>query len=103
MATKSKTGSAKLQAKGRGFSAARLRAFIAVLKKHKLDKHILIDGTPHPDFIKGRFSTKNSAAVFDVLRAGIKLGGTFKPVIIFPEGQPPFIDRFDVQIPSIRA
>jgi hypothetical protein len=103
MATKSKTGSAKLAREGRGFSAANLRSLVAVLNKHKLNKDIIINGKPQLDFIKGRFTTKDSAAVIDVLRAVIKVGGIHKPIKIFPNGQPPFIDRFEVEIPGIRA
>jgi hypothetical protein len=103
MATKSKTGSQKLKGEGRGFSATDLRALVAVLKKYKLSKDIIINGKPQLDFIKGRFTTKDSGAVFDVLRAVIKVGGTYKPVKLFPHGQPPIIDRFDVEIPGINA
>jgi hypothetical protein len=101
--TKSKTGSAKLAGEGRGFSAANLRSLVAVLQKYKLSKDIIINGKPQLDFVKGRFTTKDSAAVLDVVRAAIKLGGTHKPIKIFPNGQPPFIDRFDVEIQGIRA
>jgi hypothetical protein len=98
MATKSKTGSAKLSKKGRGFSAANLRALVAVLKKHKLEKHVLLDGTPLPDVIKAQFTTKSSAAVLDLMRVVFKFDGIHKPIRIFPNGQPPFIDRFDVDM-----
>jgi hypothetical protein len=101
--TKSKTGSQKLAGEGRGFSAAALRSLVAALKKYKLDKDIIINGKPNPDFIKGRFTTKDSAAVLDVVRSAIKLNGRFKGIIILPNGQPPHIDRFDVQIPGISA
>lgn len=103
MATKSKTGSQKIRGAGRGFSAAKIRALIAVLKKYKLSKDIIIDGKPQPDFIHGRFSSKDSAAVLDVLRATMKVGGRYKPIRLFPNGQPPIIDVIDVEIPSIRA
>lgn len=100
---RSTTGSEKLAAEGRGFPAARVRALVLLLKKYKLDKNIIIDGKPHPDFIQGRFTTRNSAAVLAILRGVINLGGTYKPVRIFPYGQPPIIDRFDVEIPGINA
>ena len=103
MATKSKTGSQKLAGRGRGFSPAKLRALIAVLKKYKLDKDIIINGKPHPDFIKGQFTTKDSAAVLDVVRKAIQFNGVSKGIVILPNGQPPVIDRFDVQIKGIRA
>jgi hypothetical protein len=103
MATKSKTGSAKLAGENRGFSAANLRSLVAVLNKYRLSKDIIINGKPQPDFIKGRFSTKDSAAVFAVLRSVIKVGGRQKGIIILPNGQPPIIDRFDVEIQGIRA
>jgi hypothetical protein len=103
MATKSKTGSEKIRGAGRGFSAAKIRALIAVLKKYKFDKDIIIDGKPQPDFIHGRFSAKDSAAVLDVLRATMKVGGRYKPIRLFPNGQPPIIDRIDVEIPGISA
>ncbi len=103
MATKSKTGSQKLDREGRGFSATDIRALIAVLKKYKLSKDIIINGKPQPDFIKGRFTTKDSAAVFAVLRSVIKVGGRQKGIIILPNGQPPVIDRFDVTIQGINA
>ena len=105
MATKSrsKTGSAKLSSAGRGFTPARLSALVAILKKYKLDKDIIINGKPQADFIKGRFTTKDSAAVLAVLRSVIKVGGVQKGIIILPNGQPPVIDRFDVQIQGIRA
>jgi hypothetical protein len=103
MATKSKTGSQKLAEQGRGFSSAKLRALVEVLKKHKLDKNILIKGTPHPDFISGQFTTRDSAAVLDVLRKVIQFNGVSKGIVILPNGQPPVIDRFDVQIKGIRA
>ena len=103
MATKSKTGSQKLSREGRGFSPAKLRALVAVLQKYKLDKNIIINGKPNPDFIKGQFTTKDSAAVFDVLRRVIQFNGVSKGIVILPNGQPPNIDRFDVQIRGIQA
>jgi hypothetical protein len=105
MATKprSKTGSAKLSSAGRGFSAAKLSALVTILKKYKLDKDIIINGKPQPDFIKGRFTTKDSAAVVDVLRRVIQFNGVSKGIVILPNGQPPVIDRFDVEIRGIRA
>jgi hypothetical protein len=103
MATKSRTGSQKLAAKGRGFSSAKLNALVSVLKKYKLDKDIIINGKPHPDFIKGQFTTKDSAAVLDVVRKAIQFNGVSKGIVILPNGQPPVIDRFDVQIKGIRA
>jgi hypothetical protein len=101
--SKAKTGSAKLGDEGRGFPAASLRTLVTVLKKHKLDKAILIKGIPKPDFINGRFTTKDATAVTDVLRALIKVGGTFKGIKILPNGQPPVIDVIAVEIPGIRA
>jgi hypothetical protein len=103
MATKSRTGSQKLAAKGRGFSSAKLNALVSVLKKYKLDKNIIINGKPNPDFIKGQFTTKDSAAVLDVVRKAIQFNGVSKGIVILPNGQPPVIDRFDVQIKGIRA
>ena len=104
MATKSRTGSQKLTAKGGGgFSPAKLRALVAVLKKYKLDKNIIINGKPNPDFIKGQFTTRDSAAVLDVLRKVIQFNGVSKGIVILPNGQPPVIDRFDVQIKGIQA
>jgi hypothetical protein len=105
MATKprSKTGSEKLSSAGRGFPQAKLSALAAVLKKYKLDKGIIINGKPNPDFIKGQFTTKDSAAVLDVLRRVIQFNGVSKGIVILPNGQPPVIDRFDVQIRGIRA
>ena len=103
MATKSKTGSQKLARDGRAFSAAKLRALVEVLKKYKLDKNIIINGKPNPDFIKGQFTTKESAAVIDVLRRVIQFNGVSKGIVILPNGQPPVIDRFEVQIRGIQA
>ena len=103
MATKSKTGSQKLARDGRGFSAAKVRALVEVLKKYKLDKNIIINGKPNPDFIKGQFTTKESAAVIDVLRRVIQFNGVSKGIVILPNGQPPVIDRFEVQIRGIEA
>ena len=103
MATKSKTGSQKLARDGRAFSAAKVRALVEVLKKYKLDKNIIINGKPNPDFIKGQFTTKESAAVLDVLRRVIQFNGVSKGIVILPNGQPPVIDRFDVQIRGIQA
>jgi hypothetical protein len=103
MATKSRTGSQKLAARGGGFSPAKLRALVAVLKKYKLDKNIIINGKPNPDFIRGEFTTRDSAAVLDVLRKVIQFNGVSKGIVILPNGQPPVIDRFDVQIKGIQA
>ena len=103
MATKSRTGSQKLAARGRGFSSAKLNALVAVLKKYKLDKDIIINGKPNPDFIKGEFTTRDSSAVIDVVRKAIQFNGVSKGIVILPNGQPPVIDRFDVQIKGIRA
>jgi hypothetical protein len=103
MATKSKTGSKKLAGRGGGFSPANLRALVAVLQKHKLDKNILINGKVNPDFIKGQFTTKDSAAVLDVVRRALQFNGVSKGIVILPNGQPPVIDRFDVQIRGIQA
>jgi len=103
MATKSKTGSRKLAAQGRAFSPAKLRALVDVLKKYKLDKNIIINGKPNPDFIKGQFTTKDSTAVLDVLRRVIQFNGVSKGIVILPNGQPPVIDRFEVQIKGIQA
>ena len=103
MATRSKTGSQKLAAKGRGFPSAKLNALVAVLKKYKFDKDIIINGKPNPDFIKGQFTTRDSAAVLDVVRKAIQFNGVSKGIVILPNGQPPVIDRFDVQIKGIRA
>ena len=103
MATKSKSGSQKLAGAGRGFSSAKLRALVDVLKKYKLDKNIIINGKPNPDFIKGQFTTKDSAAVMDVLRKLIQFNGVSKGIVILPNGQPPVIDRFEVQIKGIQA
>jgi hypothetical protein len=103
MATKSKTGSQKLAGRGGGFSPAKLRALVTVLQKYKLDKNILINGKVNPDFIKGQFTTKDSAAVLDVVRRVIQFNGVSKGIVILPNGQPPVIDRFDVQIRGIQA
>ena len=103
MATKSKTGSQKLAGKGRGFSPAKVRALVDVLKKYKLDRNIIINGKPNPDFIKGQFTTKDSAAVLGVLRRVIQIDGVSKGIVILPNGQPPVIDRFDVQVRGIQA
>lgn len=103
MATKYRTGSQKIAKEGRGFSAASIRALVAVLKKYKLSKDIIIDGKPQLDFIHGRFTTRDSAAVLDVLRATMKVGGRYKPIKLFPNGQPPIVDQFDVEIPGIKA
>ena len=103
MATKSKTGSQKLARDGRAFSAAKVRALVEVLKKYKLDKNIIINGKPNPDFIKGQFTTKDSAAVLGVLRRVIQFNGVSKGIVILPNGQPPVIDRFEVQIRGIQA
>ena len=103
MATKSKSGSQKLAARGRSFSPTKLRSLVAVLQKYKLDKNIIINGKPNPDFIKGEFTTKDSAAVLDVLRKLIQFNGVSKGIVILPNGQPPVIDRYDVQIRGIRA
>jgi hypothetical protein len=101
--TKSKTGSQKLSGEGRGVSSAKLRSLIDVLKKYKLDRDILTKGTPLPDFIKGTFTTKDSAAVLDVVRRAIQINGVSKGIVILPNGQPPVIDRFDVQIKGIQT
>jgi len=103
MATKSKTGSQKLAGKCRGFSPAKVRALVDVLKKYKLDRNIIINGKPNPDFIKGQFTTKDSDAVLGVLRRVIQFNGVSKGIVILPNGQPPVIDRFDVQIRGIQA
>ena len=103
MATKSRSGSQKLAAKGRGFSAAKIRALVATLKKYKFDKNIIINGKPNPDFIKGQFTAKDSGAVIDVLRKVIQFNGRSKGIVIFPKGQPPIIDRFEVDIKGIEA
>jgi hypothetical protein len=103
MATKSKTGSRKLADQGRSFPPAQLRALVAVLQKYKLDKNILINGKVNPDFIKGQFTTKDSAAVLDVVRRVIQFNGVSKGIVILPNGQRPVIDRFDVQIKGIQA
>jgi len=103
MATKSKTGSQKLAERGRSFSPDKLRALVDVLKKYKFDKNIIINGKPNPDFIKGSFTTKDSAAVLDVLRRLIQFNGVSKGIVILPNGQPPVIDRFEVQIKGIQA
>ena len=103
MATKSKTGSQKLAGKGRGFSRAKVSALVDVLKKYKLDRNIIINGKPNPDFIKGQFTTKDSAAVLGVLRRVIQFNGVSKGIVILPNGQPPVIDRFEVQIRGIQA
>ena len=103
MATKSKTGSQKLAGENRGFSADKLRALVAVLKKYKFDKNIIINGKPNPDFIKGQFTTKDSAAVLAVVRRALQFNGVSKGIVILPNGQPPVIDRFDVQIKGIQA
>jgi hypothetical protein len=103
MATKSKTGSQKLAGRGGGFSPAKLRSLVEVLRKHKLDKNVLIKGTPHPDFISGQFTTKDSDAVLAVVRRAIQFNGVSKGIVILPNGQPPNIDRFDVQIRGIRS
>jgi hypothetical protein len=103
MATKSKSGSQKLAGAGRGCSSAKLRALVEVLKKYKLDKNIIINGKPNPDFIKGQFTTKDSAAVLDVIRRLIQFNGVSKGIVILPTGQPPVSDRFDVQIKGIQA
>jgi hypothetical protein len=103
MATKSKTGSQKLAGKGTAPSSAKLRALVDVLQKYKFDKTILVKGTPWPDFIKGEFTTKDSAAVLDVVRKAIQINAVSKGIVILPNGQPGVIDRFDVQIKGIQA
>src|SRR5947207_14217976 len=103
MATKSKTGSQKLAAEGHSFSPDKLRALVAMLKKFKLDKNIIINGKPNPDFIKGQFTTKESAAVIDVLRRVIQFNGVSKGIVIMQNGQPPVIDRLEDMIRGIMA
>jgi hypothetical protein len=103
MATKSKSGSQKLAGRGGGFSPANLRALVAALQKYKLDKNIIINGKPNPDFIKGQFTTKDSDAVLAVVRRALQFNGVSKGIVILPNGQPPNIDRFDVQIRGIQA
>ncbi|HVQ36289.1 MAG TPA: hypothetical protein VMS31_02070 [Pyrinomonadaceae bacterium] len=100
MATKkaaAKTRGSKKLSKKAGASqtlASRLKA----LGKGALSNDIIINGTPRPDAFKGTITVKPSAAG-GVLNQLLKIpGAQYKPVQLFPKGQPPAIDQILIKV-----
>jgi len=101
MATKkAKTrGSKKLSAsrKEAGASSS-LAAKLKALSKGALSNDIIINGSPRPDAFKGSITVKPSAAG-GVLNQLLKIpGAQYKPVQLFPKGQPPAIDQVLIKV-----
>jgi hypothetical protein len=93
-------GSAKLSgsAKKAGASQSSLATRLKALSKGALSNDILIRGTPRPDAFKGTITVKPSAAG-GVLNQLLKIpGAQYKPVQLFPKGQPPAIDQILIKV-----
>ena len=102
MATKkAKTrGSEKLSgsSKKAGGSQTSLAARLQALGKGSLSNDIILRGTPRPDAFKGTITVKPSAAG-GVLNQLLKIpGAQYKPVQLFPKGQPPAIDQIVIKV-----
>lgn len=100
MATKAKTrGSSKLDKKAGSAAKAALAKKLAGLGSGVLSNKIIINGTPFPDLIKGTVTVKNAAAVGTALGRLLKIpGAQYKPVELFPKGQPPAIDQIVMKV-----
>lgn len=86
-----KRGSAKISGAsgGAGFDPVALRNLILRFRKAKLSPDILIDGTPRPDIMRGRFTARSASGMSDGLKALMSIrDAQFRPVRLFPEGQP---------------
>lgn len=100
MATKkAKTrGSEKLSGSSKKAGGSSLAARLQALSKGALSNDILVRGTPRPDAFKGTITVKPSAAG-GVLNKLLKIpGAQFKPVQLFPKGQPPSIDQILIKV-----
>ena len=100
MATKKARGSEKMSgsSKKAGASQGSLAARLNALSKGALGHDILIRGTPRPDAFKGTITVKASAAG-GVLNQLLKIpGAQYKPVQLFPKGQPPAIDQIVIKV-----
>jgi hypothetical protein len=100
MATKkAKTrGSKKLSSTKTAAAQSSLAARIKALGKGALSNDIIINGSPQPDAFKGSLTVKASSAG-GVLNQLLKIpGAQYKPVQLFPKGQPPAIDQILIKV-----
>ena len=103
MATKkAKTrGSKKLNAsrKKAGGSAQSLAQRLRGLGTGVLSNDIIINGSPQPDSIRGSVTVKNASSAGSFLNKLLNIpGAQFKPVQLFPKGQPPVIDQIVIKV-----
>lgn len=103
VAKKAKTrGSKKMDAsrkKAGSAAKAALRRKLAGLGSGVLSNNIIINGTPFPDLIRGSVTLKNAASVGTALGRLLKIpGAQYKPVELFPKGQPPAIDQIVMKV-----
>ena len=101
MPTPKQSGSAKISDQRGSFSPADVKRLTALLTKLKAKPDILVNGIPKPDWLKGSFAAPSSAAAAQGILELLKLGGTFKPVKLFPKGIP-VIDQVMVEF-DVRA
>ena len=101
MATKkAKTrGSKKLNAsRTKAAPQSSLATRLKTLSKGALSNDIIINGSPRPDAFKGSLTVTASSAG-SVLNQLLKIpGAEYKPVQLFPKGQPPAIDQILIKV-----
>jgi hypothetical protein len=104
MATKkAKTrGSKKLNAsrkKAGGSAQSALAKRLRGLGTGVLSNDIIINGSPQPDSIRGSVTVKNASSAGSFLNKLLNIpGAEFKPVQLFPKGQPPAIDQIVIKV-----
>ena len=64
-----------------------------------LRNDIIINGSPQPDSISGSVTVKNASSAGNFLSRLLSIpGAQFKPVQLFPKGQPPAIDQIVIKV-----
>lgn len=87
-AKKKPSGSTKIAKQRPSFTPDNVQRLMAWLKGLKAKPDIIIKGTPKPDWLKGSFVAPNTDVALSGLVEVLKLGGSFKPVRLFPKGIP---------------
>lgn len=104
MATKKAkaSGSKKLNAarkKAGGSPQSALAKRLRALGAGVLSNDIIINGSPQPDSIRGSVTVKNASSAGSFLNRLLNIpGAEFKPVQLFPKGQPPAIDQIVIKV-----
>jgi hypothetical protein len=95
---KAKTRGSKKLSSTTAAAQSSLASKIKALGKGALSNDIIINGSPQPDAFKGTLTVKASSAG-GVLNQLLKIpGAQYKPVQLFPKGQPPIIDQILIKV-----